>query len=100
MVHLGRINSSAAQVVLEEMYETGADPTEVIKNKDLEQVSDAGALEEAVAKVIDANPEPVHDFQNGKEKALQFLIGQVMKEMKGKANPQMLKEIFERKLKS
>ncbi|MFC1640518.1 Asp-tRNA(Asn)/Glu-tRNA(Gln) amidotransferase subunit GatB [Patescibacteria group bacterium] len=99
MVFLGTVNSSAAQMILTEMYETGADPTEIMKNKNLEQVSDADALQKAVDDVVVGNPGPVEDYKNGKEKALQFLVGQVMKETKGKANPQMLQEIFERRLK-
>lgn len=99
LIQMGKMNSSAAQTVLEEMYLTGADPTEVMVNKNLEQVSDSGALETAVEKVLAANPNPVADYKAGKQKALQFLVGQVMKEMRGKANPMMLQEIFERKLK-
>lgn len=99
MIALNQVNSSAGQKILEKMYATGADPTEIMKNEDLAQMSDAGELEAIIDRVVSANPEPVADYKAGKEKALMFLVGQVMKETKGKANPGMLREIFERKLK-
>lgn len=99
IIALNQVNSSAGQKILEKMYATGADPTEIMKNEDLAQMNNADELEAILDKVVAANPEPVADYKAGKEKALQFLIGQVMKETKGKANPGMLKEIFERKLK-
>jgi aspartyl-tRNA(Asn)/glutamyl-tRNA(Gln) amidotransferase subunit B len=99
IIYLGQVNSSAGQKILEKMYATGADPTEIMKNEDLAQMNNADELEAILDKVVSANPEPVSDYKAGKEKALMFLVGQVMKETKGKANPGMLKEIFERKLK-
>jgi aspartyl-tRNA(Asn)/glutamyl-tRNA(Gln) amidotransferase subunit B len=98
LVYLGKVNSSAAQTILNEMYANGGDPGQIMENMDLAQMSDAGMLETVIDAVIAANPVPVADFKAGKEKALQFLIGQVMKETKGKANPGMLGEIFKKKL--
>jgi aspartyl-tRNA(Asn)/glutamyl-tRNA(Gln) amidotransferase subunit B len=95
----GKINSSAAQAVLEEMYQGGDnDPSHIIERKNLAQVSDAGELEAAVEKVLAANGKSVDDYKAGKQNALQFLMGQTMKETKGKANPQVVMEILKKKL--
>ncbi len=99
MIAAEEISSSAAQAVLEEMFNTGADPSHVVEEKQLKQVSDEGALEEIVKQVIKENPQPVKDYQSGKEKALQFLVGKVMALSKGQANPgvaaKLLKEQIE-----
>ena len=94
----GKINSSAAQTVLAEMYQTGGDPSIIIAEKNLAQTSDAGELEGVVAKILSENAQSVADFQSGKQNALQYLVGQVMKETKGKANPGMVKQILEKHL--
>jgi aspartyl-tRNA(Asn)/glutamyl-tRNA(Gln) amidotransferase subunit B len=97
----GKINSSAAQTVLLEMY-SGADgdtdPSHIIERLNLGQVNDESALVEAVLAVLAANEQSIIDFKAGKENALKFLMGQVMKETKGKANPQMINEILKEKL--
>lgn len=94
----GKINSSAAQAVLEEMYQTGGDPSQIIEAKGLLQVSDEKELETAVDNVIDKNPKSAEDYKKGKTNALQFLVGQIMKETKGKANPKIAGEILINKL--
>ncbi|MEK9157806.1 MAG: Asp-tRNA(Asn)/Glu-tRNA(Gln) amidotransferase subunit GatB [Patescibacteria group bacterium] len=94
-----QISSSGAQVVLEEMFKTGVSPEHVIKEKDLGQVSDSGALDSIVDTVILANPKPVEDYKKGKEASLKFLIGMAMRESRGKGNPQVLEEIIKIKLK-
>ncbi len=94
----GKINSSAAQAVLEEMYQTGGDPSQIIESKNLGQVSDTGELEKVIEEVLTKNPQSVEDYKAGKQNALQFLMGQTMKETKGKANPQMVIEILTNKL--
>lgn len=95
----GKINSSAAQIVLEEMYKGGDnDPSHIIEAKNLGQVSDASELEGMVEKVLSANEKSVEDYKNGKQAALQFLVGQVMKETRGKANPQMVTDILQKKI--
>lgn len=95
----GKINSSAAQIVLEEMYKGGdSDPSHIIEAKNLAQVSDASELEGIVDNVLAANQKSIEDYKNGKQAALQFLVGQVMKETKGKANPQMVTEILGKKI--
>lgn len=96
----GKINSSAAQTVLKEMYHTGGDPSQIIEQKNLLQTNDAGELESAVDAVLAQNAKSVDDYKSGKDNALKFLMGQVMKETKGKANPQAVEEILKRKLNS
>ncbi len=98
MIQLGEINSSAAQAVLEEMFKTGGDPSQIVEEKDLGQVSDSGELEKVVDKVLSDNPSAVTDFKSGKENAIKFLMGQVMKETKGKANPPMVMEMLKKKM--
>lgn len=94
----GKINSSAAQTVLAEMYRTGGDPSHIIEEKNLSQLSDEGELDSIVKKVIEANPKSVADYKNGKSNALQFMVGQVMSETKGKANPKIVLEMLKKKL--
>jgi len=94
------ISSSAAQQVFAEMFDTGKAPAAIVQEKGLAQVSDTGALEKFCDEVIAANPGPAADFKAGKVAALNFLKGQVMKVSKGKANPGLVGEMLERKLKS
>jgi aspartyl-tRNA(Asn)/glutamyl-tRNA(Gln) amidotransferase subunit B len=94
----GQISRKIAKDVLEEVFATGADPKDVVRDKGLLQISDEGDLERAVAAAIAANPQSVADFQAGKERALQFLIGQVMKETKGRANPGKVNDILRKRL--
>lgn len=97
----GKINSSAAQTVLGEMYrgsDGDTDPSHIIDRLNLGQVNDSEALEKAVDAVLERNEQSVADFKAGKQNALQYLMGQVMKESKGKANPQMVMELLRKKL--
>ncbi len=96
----GTINDATAKAVLEEMFQTGKDADEIIARKGLSQISDASAIEEAVAQVIAANPKAVADFKAGKEQAVKFLVGQVMRLTKGRANPGMVNDVLTKKLKS
>ena len=98
MTYKNIISSSGAQKVLEEMFKTGADPSHIIEKHDLGQVSDESELEKIAEEVIKENPQPVADYKAGKEASLQFLIGQIMKKSKGKANPQVTGEILRKKL--
>ena len=94
-----KINSSAAQSVLAEMYQGGDnDPSHIVSRLNLAQVSDTGELEGVVDGVLAANAKSVADFQAGKENAFQYLIGQVMKETKGKANPEVVATLLRTKL--
>ncbi len=92
----GTVSSSSAKVVFEEMFRTGRDPSDIIEEKKLTQISDAGALESIVKKIIELHPKPVLDYKNGIEQSLQFLVGQVMKETKGTANPKVAQEIIKK----
>jgi len=94
----GKINSSAAQTVLEEMYKTGGDPSQIIEAKGLMQISDEGELEKTVEEIIKNNSQSSEDYKNGKSNALQFLMGQVMSATKGKANPSMAMELLKKKI--
>lgn len=94
----GQINSSAAQTVLHEMYKTGGDPSQIIADKNLAQLSDEKELENIAHKVIAENHQSVEDFKAGKENALKFLMGQVMSATKGRANPQVVSELLRKKL--
>lgn len=97
----GKINSSAAQTVLKEMLKGSdgdSDPSHIIDRLNLAQMSDAGELETIVDTILENNAQSITDFKAGKQNAFQYLIGQVMKETKGKANPQMVSEILKQKL--
>lgn len=98
LIDKGTISGKIAKTVFEEMYKTGKDAEAIVKEKSLVQVSDEGAIEKAVDEVIAKNPKEVERFKAGEEKLLGFFVGQVMKAMKGKANPQMLNEILKKKL--
>lgn len=93
-----KINSSVVQIVLTEMHKTGGDPSHIIEEKNLLQINNEEEMEKVVQKVIDNNFKSVKDYQNGKQNALQFLMGQVMKESKGRANPQVIIKILQNKL--
>ena len=99
LVDAKTISSSAAQQVFAEMFDTGKAPAVIVSEKGLAQVSDTGAIEKFCDEAIAANPAPVADYKAGKVAALNSLKGQVMKLSKGKANPALVGEILERKLK-
>jgi len=94
LIHQKEISSSAAQTVLEEMFDTGIDPSHIVETKELKQVSDEGALAEIVKKVIKDNPKAIKDYQSGKEKALKFLIGKAMAASQGQANPEVVEKLL------
>lgn len=98
LTFIGEISSSGAQEVLKEMFKKGGDPSQIIKSKGLKQVSKEEDLEKIVEKIIKNNPQPVKDYKKGKETALQFLVGQTMKESKGKANPKVANKLLKKKL--
>lgn len=99
LIENNTISGKIAKDVLPEMFETGKPAETIVKEKGLVQVTDTKLIEEAVDKAIAANPKSVEDFRGGKQQALGFLVGQVMKETKGKANPKMVNEILAQKLK-
>ncbi|MBI5152465.1 Asp-tRNA(Asn)/Glu-tRNA(Gln) amidotransferase GatCAB subunit B, partial [Candidatus Peregrinibacteria bacterium] len=85
--------------IFEEMYHTGRGPDEIIKEKGLKQVSDTSAIEKTCKGVIEKNPDVVAEYRSGKEKVFGFLVGQVMKELKGQGNPASINEILKKLLK-
>jgi len=99
LIDKGTISSAIAKKVVEELFENPKDPEEIIKDKGWLQISDEGAIKEVVMKILENNPQSIADFKAGKDRALGFLVGQAMKETKGKANPQMLNKIFLEELK-
>ena len=92
LVEARTINGPTAKELLEEIFEKGGDPDAIVKERGLAQVSDAGAVEALARQAIDANPKPASEFRAGKKASLQFLVGQVMKLSKGKANPKLAAE--------
>lgn len=98
LIGKGTISGKIAKQVFSDMWETGKDAETIIKEKGLVQISDTGALEELADRIIAANPQSVADFKAGKKKAVGFLMGQIMKETKGKANPQVVNGILTKKL--
>jgi len=100
LIYEGKISSKMAKMILEEMFKTGADPSHIIEEKGLVLIADEAEIEKIVKKIISENQKAVQDFKKGKENALQFLIGQVMTETKGKANPEIINKIFKKLLKA
>lgn len=93
------INSNGAKEVFAVLFDRGGDPGQVVKEKGLAQVSDSGAIEGFVDRAIAENPRSVSDYLAGKDAAAKFIVGQVMKLSRGKANPQLVADIIEEKLK-
>ena len=98
LIYNKEISSKIAKQILSEMLGTGADPSQIIEQRGLSQITDELEIEEVVKKVILANQEAVKDFKKGKENALQYLAGQVMAETKGKASPQIVQEVLRKQL--
>lgn len=98
MIDSGLINGKIAKTVFEEMFKTGKDPEAIVKEQGLVQISNSGELETIARQVIAANPQSVADYLAGKDKAIGFLVGQMMKETKGRANPGLVNELLKREL--
>ena len=99
LIEKGTISSAIGKKVLEELFENPKDPEKIIEEKGWIQISDEGAIKEVVMKILGNNPQSIADFKAGKDRALGFLVGQAMKETKGKANPKMLNDMFLEELK-
>ena len=95
----GKISSKQAKDILNELWTGKLDIDEIIRSKNIEQVSDAGILMKEAQKILEKHPKEVQDYKNGKDKLMGFFVGQIMKEMKGKANPKVLNEILNKLLK-
>ena len=94
LIDKGTISTKIAKQVVAELFENPKDPEEIIKEKGWIQISDEGAIKEVVLKILEANPQSIIDYKAGRDRALGFLVGQAMKETKGKANPQLLNKLF------
>ncbi|SHJ46997.1 Asp-tRNA(Asn)/Glu-tRNA(Gln) amidotransferase subunit GatB [Tepidibacter formicigenes] len=94
VISQGKINNNAGKKVFREMFETGKKPEDIIKEKGLAQIQDEGAIKEIVINILNENMQSVEDYKNGKDRALGFLVGQVMKASKGKANPQIVNKLI------
>ena len=99
LVKEDKINNNTGKKVLREMFETGKAPGDIVKEKGLIQISDQGELEKIVIETLDSNPQSIEDFKNGKDRAIGFLVGQIMKATKGKANPQLVNKLLMEKIK-
>ncbi len=98
IIEKGTISSTIAKEVFSDMIQTGNDPQNIIEGKGLAQIIDEGLIESVIDKVIAGNPGVIEDYKKGKKNALVFLVGQVMKETKGKANPKMVNEMLIKKV--
>ncbi|MDD5145027.1 MAG: Asp-tRNA(Asn)/Glu-tRNA(Gln) amidotransferase subunit GatB [Candidatus Pacebacteria bacterium] len=94
LINEGKISSKMAKIILAEMFSSGDDPKHIIEEKGLTQITDLGEIEKIIKDIVDKNPRVVEDYKKGKANALQFLVGQVMAETKGKANPQIVNKIL------
>lgn len=99
LVKEDKINNNTGKKVLREMFETGKAPGDIVKEKGLIQISDQGELEKIVIETLDSNPQSIEDFKSGKDRAIGFLVGQIMKATKGKANPQLVNKLLMEKIK-
>lgn len=94
LVDKGTISNTIAKKVFKSMFETGKDPDAIVKEKGLVQVSDEGAIRDIINHVLDDNKQSVDDIKNGKNRAMGFLVGQVMRASKGKANPKIVNKLL------
>ncbi|MEC9490909.1 MAG: Asp-tRNA(Asn)/Glu-tRNA(Gln) amidotransferase GatCAB subunit B, partial [Halanaerobiales bacterium] len=92
------ISGKIAKEVFEKMYNSGKEPETIVEEEGLKQISDQDELENIVDAIIEDNPDAVEDVENGKERAIGFLVGQVMKETRGKANPGLVNQMLRDKL--
>ncbi|MDD9784036.1 Asp-tRNA(Asn)/Glu-tRNA(Gln) amidotransferase subunit GatB [Priestia megaterium] len=94
LIQEGTISSKIAKKVFKELIENGGDAKKIVKEKGLVQISDDATLRKFVTDALDANPQSIEDFKNGKDRAIGFLVGQIMKASKGQANPPMVNKIL------
>jgi aspartyl-tRNA(Asn)/glutamyl-tRNA(Gln) amidotransferase subunit B len=98
LIQQGKISGTAAKTVFKTMFEKGGEPLSIVNDLGLHQVSDESAISNAIDKVISSNEKAVADFKAGEKKSFGFLVGQTMKELKGKGNPQVINDLLKRKL--
>ncbi|WP_053955908.1 Asp-tRNA(Asn)/Glu-tRNA(Gln) amidotransferase subunit GatB [Inediibacterium massiliense] len=99
LIKEGIISNHIGKKVFQKMYITGQKPRSIIENEGWIQISDENSIKEMIQKVINENPESIEDYKNGKDKALGFLVGQVMKQSRGKANPKLVNEYINEMIK-
>ena len=100
LIEAGTLNTTLAKTVLEESFDSGKAPSEFVRERGYVQISDSAAVESAVEEAISSNPQAVSDYLKGKGTAAKFVVGQVMKATKGKANPSLVNQLVEEKLES
>jgi len=93
LIDSGTISNSIGKKVFEDMISENKEPEEIVKEKGLMQISDESAIKEVVDRIVAANPQSIADYKAGKDRALGFLVGQCMKELKGKGNPQIINKL-------
>ncbi|MBH9968612.1 Asp-tRNA(Asn)/Glu-tRNA(Gln) amidotransferase subunit GatB [[Bacillus] enclensis] len=98
LIEKGTISSKIAKKVFKELVENGGDAEQIVKDKGLVQISDEGALLKIVTETLDNNPQSIEDFKNGKDRAIGFLVGQIMKATKGQANPPMVNKLLQQEI--
>lgn len=96
----GKINSSAGQIILNQMYQIGGDPSDIMEKLNLQQLDNDEELNKTIAKVVEENPEQVEEYLKGKESVMKFLIGKTMSATAGKANPKNLPEVIKKIIES
>ncbi|MBI4295929.1 MAG: Asp-tRNA(Asn)/Glu-tRNA(Gln) amidotransferase GatCAB subunit B, partial [Chloroflexi bacterium] len=99
LIEKGTINIASAKTVFEEMFNTGKPCQEIVSQRGLVQISDVTAIEAAIVEAIRNNPQAIADYKAGKTQSMKFLVGQVMKVTKGRANPKLVNELLDKKLK-
>ena len=99
-VEKGTLSTTMAKEVMEEMFKTGKGASQIIEERGLKQISDEESLDKVADEVVKENPKAVKDWQKGKSQAIKFLVGQLMRKTKGKANPQLANKLIEKKLKN
>ena len=100
LIDNGTLNGPAAKTVFEEMFNSGKRARDIVTAKGLSQISDTKEIEDIIDRVIAENPQPVADFKKGKEKAQSFLVGQIMRLTKGRANPALVNKLLRERLES
>lgn len=99
LIEKGTLSSKMAKKVFSILVDKGGDPEQIVKEEGLAQISDEATLLKVVTEVLDANPQSIEDFKNGKDRAIGFLVGQIMKKTKGQANPPMVNKLLLQEIK-
>ena len=98
LVQKGSVSGTSAKAVFEQMFNTGKPADEIVSQSGLSQITDSGEIDAAILQIMAANPQPVADYKAGKAQAIKFLVGQVMKATKGRANANLAQELLIKKI--